>query len=174
MVNANLRHYVKSAGSEVFIAQRLKRLPRILVKMARHPRMRLTQMQDVGGCRAILGDEAAVRHVLDGIQRNWDVITVDDYIENPKTDGYRAVHVITRRSEVPIEVQLRTAGQQDWADEVERIDGLMPHAVKDGEGPPEVVEYLKALAELIDAVEGGTPVDPGLSSEFLRLRRLVP
>lgn len=80
MVNAGLRYYVKKSGSEVFIAQRLKRLPRVLDKLQRHPKMRLTQMQDVGGCRAILPDHDAVQRVLKGIENRWDIITVDDYV----------------------------------------------------------------------------------------------
>lgn len=172
--NANLRYYVKNAGQEVFIAQRLKRMPRIVEKLHRHPRMRLSQMQDVGGCRAILGSEAAIGSVIAGILRNWDVITVDDYISSPKPDGYRAVHVIVRNSGVPIEVQLRTAGQQDWADEVERIDGLLPAAVKDGEGPPEVIRYLQSLSEIIRTVEAGDIVENSLIQDFIRLRGLMP
>lgn len=59
-VNANVRHYIKKAGCEVVVAQRLKCLPRIIEKLVRYPRMRLTQMQDVGGCRAVLPDQRAV------------------------------------------------------------------------------------------------------------------
>ncbi len=66
--NANLRYYVKKAGHDVFIAQRLKRLPRIVEKLHRHPRMRLSQMQDVGGCRAILRDEVAIRPDFGGLK----------------------------------------------------------------------------------------------------------
>lgn len=152
----------------------LKRMPRIVEKLHRHPRMRLSQMQDVGGCRAILRDELAIREVLAGIVRNWDVMTVDDYILNPKPDGYRAVHVIVRKSGVPIEVQLRTPGQQDWADEVERLDGLLPVAVKDGEGTPQVVRYLQVLAEIIRTVEAGEVVDNSVIQDFIRLRGLMP
>lgn len=173
-VNANLRHYVKGAGCEVFIAQRLKRLPRIIEKLHRHPRMRLSQMQDVGGCRAILPDKAAIDSVLAGIRRNWEVITVDDYIAEPKPDGYRAIHVIVRRGGVPIEVQLRTFGQQDWADEVERIDGRVDYAVKDGEGPAHVLRYLWLLAEVIATSEAGHQGDEERLREMAELRRSMP
>ena len=82
--------------------------------------------------------------------------------------------MIVRNSGVPIEVQLRTPGQQDWADEVERIDGLIPAAVKDGEGPPEVISYLQVLATIISTVEAGRLVDEATLQDFLRLRALVP
>jgi putative GTP pyrophosphokinase len=173
-VNANLRHYVKATNCEVLIAQRLKRLPRIMEKLHRHPRMRLSQMQDVGGCRAILPSERAVRNVLAGITRNWDLITVDDYITEPKADGYRGVHAIVRRDGVPIEVQLRTFGQQDWADEVERADGLVQYAMKDGEGPPEVRRYLNLLSDIIAAAEGGRSVPEEWVTELHGLDSYMP
>jgi GTP pyrophosphokinase len=88
-INANLRHYVRTAGAPIIIAQRLKRLPRIIEKLSRHPRMRLSQMQDIGGCRAILPNQAAADNVLAGLQRNWEIITIDDYTKNPRPTGYR-------------------------------------------------------------------------------------
>jgi ppGpp synthetase/RelA/SpoT-type nucleotidyltranferase len=173
-VNANLRHYVKATDCEVLIAQRLKRLPRIIEKLHRQPRMRLSQMQDVGGCRAILPSERAVRNVLAGITRNWDLITVDDYITEPKKDGYRGVHAIVRRGGVPVEVQLRTFGEQDWADEVERMDGLVPYAMKDGEGPPEVRRYLNLLSDIIAASESGRSVPEEWVAELHTLGAHMP
>ena len=37
------------------VAQRLKRMESIIDKLRREPRMKLSQMQDLGGCRAIVG-----------------------------------------------------------------------------------------------------------------------
>jgi hypothetical protein len=42
------------------IAQWLKRVTSMLNKLAREPHMKLSQMQDLGGCRAIVPDVAAV------------------------------------------------------------------------------------------------------------------
>jgi putative GTP pyrophosphokinase len=159
-VNANLRYYVKKFDQPPTVAQRHKRLPRIVVKLLRHERMRLSQMQDVGGCRAILPNQAAVDGVLLGLKRNWDIVTTDDYVASPRSSGYRAVHVIVKRDGVPIEVQLRTPGQQSWADEVERLDSRFLESVKDGEGPPFLIDYLRRLADLINAIDRGDQVDP--------------
>jgi hypothetical protein len=72
---------------------------------------------------------------------------------------------------VPIEVQLRTVGQQDWADEIERIDSLKSYGLKDGIGPPDVLEYTQLLAQVINDYESGmTPDAPVLR----RLRTLRP
>lgn len=173
-VNAGLRYYVTKANAEIVIAQRMKRLPRIIQKLTRFPNMRLTQMQDVGGCRAVLPSQTVVQQVLAGIGKNWEVITVDDYVTNTPPTGYRAVHVIVRKDGVPIEVQLRTFGQQDWADEVERIDGLVPYALKDGEGPDEVLEYTRLLADVIVRIDAGELLDPQQAAALSELRSRVP
>ncbi len=41
-------------ASHGLISQRLKRFPAIFVKLRRFKHMKLSQMQDIGGCRAVL------------------------------------------------------------------------------------------------------------------------
>jgi putative GTP pyrophosphokinase len=172
-INANLRHYVKKANCDILIAQRMKRLPRILEKLHRHPRMRMSQMQDVGGCRAILPSQSAVYDVAAGLARNWDIVTSDDYVTEPRPTGYRALHVIVKRDGRPIEVQLRTIGQQDWADEIERLDGKYAYGLKVGEGPSDVLEYTRLFAELIWTTENGQTINRESLQRLRHLRETV-
>jgi putative GTP pyrophosphokinase len=174
MVNANLRYYVRKEGAPIIIAQRLKRLPRIIEKLSRHPRMRLSQMQDIGGCRAIVPTQTAADNVLAGIVRNWEILAVDNYAANPRPTGYRAIHAIVRRANTPIEVQIRTTGQQDWADEIERIDSLAGYGLKDGFGPPDVLEYTQILAEVIAKFEAGHTVSTETIRRLQHLQRDIP
>src|SRR5580704_5104351 len=44
----------KKVDSKAIVAQRLKRLPSIELKLRRFKDMRLSQMQDLGGCRAVV------------------------------------------------------------------------------------------------------------------------
>lgn len=53
-VTVGLRQFVARESSEVIVGQRLKRNPQILNKLGRLSSMRLTQMEDIAGCRAIL------------------------------------------------------------------------------------------------------------------------
>jgi putative GTP pyrophosphokinase len=53
-VNAGLRHYLNPHGRPS-VTQRLKKWPTIIYKLQRHPTMRLSAMQDVGGLRTICG-----------------------------------------------------------------------------------------------------------------------
>ena len=49
-----LRSRVKGVDSVALVSQRLKRLASIEAKLRRFPNMKLSQMQDLGGCRAVL------------------------------------------------------------------------------------------------------------------------
>lgn len=162
----NLRYYVGKETATITVAQRLKRIPRVLEKLSRLPNMRLSQMQDIGGSRAVLPSATAVSNVLAGLRRNWDVITTDDYTTTPKFTGYRGVHVIIRKDGVPVEVQLRTPGQQDWADAVERVDGRHDVGLKDGDAPDILCEYFRLASDAIAAQEATGQVPDHLDAEL--------
>jgi ppGpp synthetase/RelA/SpoT-type nucleotidyltranferase len=64
--------------------------------------MALSQMQDIGGCRAVVG---TVRHVHRLVQLHEDSVAKNpnvraefvkkyDYIAAPKSDGYRSIHFV--------------------------------------------------------------------------------
>jgi len=156
-----LRQFVQRESETVVVGQRLKRRPQILNKLERFSSMRLTQMEDIAGCRAILaGGAPEVAGVLRRIRRNWDIIGVDDYVKNPKSTGYRAIHVVVRRDGQPVEIQLRTLGQHDWAETVERVAARIRQPLKDGDGPPDLLTYFELVAWVIAEEENGEALDP--------------
>jgi hypothetical protein len=55
-----LRRLARQVDSHPLVAQRIKRLSSIELKLRRFPTMTLSQMQDLGGCRAIVAGAAAV------------------------------------------------------------------------------------------------------------------
>ena len=172
----SLRRFVQreSQSPEVLVAQRLKRMPTILDKLARHPNMKLTRMQDIAGCRAILpGGAVEARAVLRRIRKNWMVRELYDYVATPKTTGYRAIHVVVIRDERLIEVQLRTPGQHEWALDVERVGARLRVNLKDGEGPREIVDFFRIGAELIALEESGVEPDRELMLAFDQALRTV-
>jgi ppGpp synthetase/RelA/SpoT-type nucleotidyltranferase len=95
-VTVGIRQFVERESTEILVAQRLKRFPSILAKLSRQPTMRLSQMQDVGGCRAVLpGGKVEVEGVLNRIRANdWDIRVLTDYSITPRSTGYRAAHVL--------------------------------------------------------------------------------
>jgi hypothetical protein len=64
LVTPGVRNWVsREASGDIIVGQRLKRLDRIVDKLARFPTMRLSQMEDVGGCRAVLATPTEVEAV---------------------------------------------------------------------------------------------------------------
>ena len=92
-----LRRYAQEIDPNVVVAQRIKRLSSISLKLSLRNNMRLSQMQDIGGCRAVLNSLQAVQ-ALHNRYKSSDIkhklISVDDYIENPKSPGYRSLHLV--------------------------------------------------------------------------------
>src|SRR5260370_19779222 len=103
----NLRRMARKFDhASPLVAQRTKRLVSIGFKLMRNSNMKLTQMQDIGGCRAVLGSVRAVRQLDQFIRKesrmHHEFGTCDDYITHPKDSGYRGIHLVYRfRSATP-------------------------------------------------------------------------
>jgi hypothetical protein len=54
----------KKVDPEAIVAQRLKRMSSIEAKLRRFPEMRLSQMQDIGGCRAVVRNILRVNRLV--------------------------------------------------------------------------------------------------------------
>jgi len=138
-------------------AQRLKRIPAIVAKLGRGT-MRLSQMEDVAGCRAVLVDHDALARVAERIRHNWEIEGEDDYIAKPKPDGYRAIHLRAQRDDYRIEIQLRTRSAHAWAELVDDLTLRMSPQfdVKHGVAPADLLADLKRLADILAELELGT------------------
>jgi hypothetical protein len=161
-VNASVRHYLHEVESGPHgVTQRLKRFATIAGKLARFPAMALTQMEDVGGVRVVLSDQRAVDQVVGRLEANWDITRHRDYARHPKGDGYRAIHLIVRRSDCKIELQLRTSVQDLWAQSVEDDTRAVRLDLKFGGGPHELLDYYRTVSEVLARREAGIlPDDP--------------
>ncbi len=76
--------------------------------------------------------------------------------------GYRALHFTVPRDGKKIEVQLRTRGQQAWANAIEAADSSHNLTLKDGVGPDSMVEYFSAVGDYIYHQEYDLDVSDGL------------
>lgn len=99
-----LRRKAQAVDGNSLVAQRIKRLYSIKHKLDRFPTMRLVQIQDIGGCRAIVSTVEHLQKLVD-IMANRDenrsgrglkhkLIDEKDYITSPKISGYRGVHLV--------------------------------------------------------------------------------
>lgn len=167
-----LRSMVRTTGSvDAPVGQRLKRMPTILYKLGRYPNMNLTTMQDIAGCRVILPDQDAVHRLQRRIHQNsWEVRETYDYAADPKPDGYRAIHVVVVRDNRLVEIQLRTLWQHAWARNVESIDLVFGHGLKEGGGPEVLRQLLERSAYAVAVTRDGSRMPPEFDKEFDVLR----
>ena len=162
---ANIRKNLKKMrlDDKAIVAQRLKRLPSILLKLSRFPTMRMERMQDIGGIRIILPTIEDVYRVRDSLKAlKWKHLLKreKDYILAPQDSGYRSYDNKRASAEFQglcVEIQIRTKLQHIWATAVETIGTFIEHSLKSSQGPQEWLDYLK-LASAIFAIEEGTNV----------------
>lgn len=87
---------------------------------------------------------------------------MNNYISNPKPDGYRSIHLVYRtnkRPEVQIELQLRTHLQHIWATAVEVFGTIVKTSFKTGNGEDEWRTFFKLLSSRF-AQKEGRPILP--------------
>jgi len=175
----NLRRMGRKFDKNVIIAQRTKRIVSIYRKLVDRPKMKMTQMQDVAGCRAVLRNVGAVRALDHFIRKesrmNHQFSTHDDYIANPRISGYRGIHLVYRfKADRPpasgcnglkIEIQLRSQYQHAWATTVEAVGTFLGTALKASIGPDEWLRFFALMGSGIALREKqplvpGTPTDP--------------
>jgi len=173
-----LKSFVKTTGMpEATLAQRLKRLPRILGKLARYPSMQIVNMDDIAGCRVTVDSLDEQRSLVDHILKRWDeqgqVVRVRDYVAQPKDSGYRAVHVVVLRDERRVEIQVRTRLQQAWPNAVEDSSRALGEELKWDSGPEAAFKYHRVWSETLEDVEKGLPLSRARVQELAELRRIA-
>jgi ppGpp synthetase/RelA/SpoT-type nucleotidyltranferase len=151
------------AGGEARVSQRLKRLHRIAEKLVRADfRGRLSQMEDIGGCRAVVQSLDHLLRLRDRVTARWAATmraeSARDYVASPKADGYRAVHLVVERDGLLVEVQLRTHRQHLWATNVERLEARVGRPLRGGHASERMGEALRGLSEALAMLDRGLPV----------------
>lgn len=158
-----LRQRIQKISDRAIAAQRLKRTPSILLKLSNHKTMRLSAMQDIGGLRAILDSTEEVYELLRLYKRSKSkhtLFSLDDYIESPKPDGYRSIHLVYKLSKTPslfLELQFRSQLQHIWATGVEVFGTLQNSSFKSGQGNRRWLEFF-ALLSSVFAIKENKPV----------------
>ncbi len=114
----------------------------------------LDNLNDVAGVRVICSfiDDIYMVAEMFSNQDDITVISVKDYIKNPKPNGYRSYHMIieipvffsNRKQYMKVEVQLRTIAMDFWAS----LEHKMRYK-KDIVGAEKIEQELKDCAEVI-------------------------
>jgi len=166
-----LRSMVNTERCCVEVTQRLKRVPTILDKLRREPTLALATMQDIGGCRAVLDSIDEIRRVQRRVSKHRPPIRVSDYVSEPRSSGYRGVHLIVMYDQCSIEVQLRTKVMHEWAITVERLSERLGSDLKSGSGPGPALDLLETISRAMALEEQGAVVGADIVETIGRLRR---
>jgi hypothetical protein len=176
----NLRRVARNFDSSVTVAQRQKRLPSIISKLSRLDWLSLADMQDLGGCRAVLTEvgevEALAEYYLNASSMRHELVQQDHYIDKPKKSGYRSIHLIyayqSDKNEIynslRIEMQLRSQLQHAWATAVETIDLFTSQALKSSTGEKRWLRFFALMSSAL-AVRESRPRVPGTPDDYREL-----
>jgi putative GTP pyrophosphokinase len=115
-------------------------------------------IQDIAGIRitcSFISDTYRVLELLSS-QQDITVLQVKDYIENPKPNGYKSLHLIAaipvfmsdRVEPVTVEIQIRTVAMDFWASLEHKI-----FYKYDGAVPPALVAELKQAADVANHLD---------------------
>jgi Region found in RelA / SpoT proteins len=134
--------------------------------------MKLTQMQDIGGCRAVVTSVDALNDLVaryDQSRIKHKRATCDDYIAKPRRSGYRGVHLVYRYrsdndskmiyNDLKIELQLRSQFQHAWATAVETVGTFIGQALKSSIGQGQWLRFFQLMGTAI-AIRERTPAVP--------------
>jgi putative GTP pyrophosphokinase len=156
----------RTRRTEVVVAQRHKRKRTIFDKLTRYPKMELSRMDDVAGCRLIFNSIDELQHFRAAFHKarfNHKRKNEDDkydYIKNPNPHtGYRGIHDIyeydvnspygDQYKGLLIEIQYRTKYQHAWATCVELIGFITENQPKFQRGDTRFQYVLQMASEII-------------------------
>lgn len=160
---ASLR--ARTKYQDIIVAQRHKRRNTIIDKLQRIPKMELSRMDDIAGCRLIFNDLEEVykfRQRFHGARfKHTRKNEVDkyDYIKKPKSTGYRGIHdvysynVTSSNSDkykgLLIEIQYRTMVQHAWATAVEVVGFITENRPKFQQGDERYLDCMSYASEIL-------------------------
>ncbi|MFN0279286.1 MAG: hypothetical protein ACKVRN_11875 [Pyrinomonadaceae bacterium] len=161
------RHSFSEAYEVVvtIISQRMNLLPigrprksrQSIADKLRRQTTKLSQMQDIAGCRLVVPDSFVQEIVIDSFEAAFrddcfEGLRMVDRRSKPSHD-YRAVHLIVKTRGRPVEVQLRTALQHRWAELSEKLSDLVDPKIKYGGGDKSIRDLLSKSSMLISQLE---------------------
>ncbi len=177
-IRQELAGRIKRIQASAITAARVKRMKSIRRKLQRLP-MNLTQIQDLGGCRAILASVSEMEALVDTYRSspsNHLIRNDTNYIQQPRPGGYRSHHFVLEfqgdedqkiHDGKRIEVQIRTQLQHSWATAVEAIGLVRGEDLKGGEGDESWLRLFELMSSEFAEIEK-CPLVPGTPDRPIR------
>ena len=146
-----------------YVKKRLKSPESIVKKLKRYgyetsiPNM-MEYCNDIAGIRIVCSFTSDIYRLADMIGRQNDitVISIKDYIKNPKESGYKSYHMIVslpiflsdRVVDTKVEIQIRTIAMDFWASLEHKI-----YYKFEGNAPEYISSDLRACAEIVSRLD---------------------
>lgn len=115
-------------------------------------------VKDMAGMRIICSFISDIYRISDMLQKQRDitVLEIQDYIKNPKPNGYQSLHLLVeipvfmsdREERVCVEIQIRTMAMDFWASLEHKIYYKYKKVV-----PSNLLQELKAAADTVTALD---------------------
>ena len=142
---------IKSATGIDVSGRPAKSTTAIVDKLSRES-IRLSQMQDISGCRIIVADTESQNVLASKLSALFTETAMSDRRAKP-SHGYRAIHIIVHHADRAVEIQVRTQLQHLWAEHSEKLADKFGIAVKYDGGPEDIRQRLEVLSKGIGFVE---------------------
>jgi ppGpp synthetase/RelA/SpoT-type nucleotidyltranferase len=123
-----------------------------IIEKIRRETIRLSQMQDIAGCRVVVDNILVQDQVVERLKSALPKAIVVDRRKQPSF-GYRAMHVIVTARNKPVEIQVRTELQHLWAQFSEKLSDVRDPGIKYGGGGTEIQQTLSSISTLIASLE---------------------
>lgn len=145
------------------ITSRLKTPQSIAKKLRRYEKELdvdniIKHINDVAGIRIICSFTPDIYRIADLLSKlsGIKVITIKDYIANPKPNGYRSYHMIitvpvylsNTTTDIKVEIQIRTSAMDFWASLEHKI-----YYKFEGNAPEHIRKELKECSELVSYLD---------------------
>lgn len=171
---------------------RVKTTNTMVDKLRRTRGMHLSRVQNLAGARIVVADLAAQDSAAGRIAGFYASRYCRTKIVDRRADprfGYRAVHIVTRIDDMPVEIQVRTALQDTWAQLVERLADRWGRDIRYGQEPQDpsasvlagsracsrsqALSHLMKLSESILRLEGARAAAEGAREQDAPARAAV-
>lgn len=146
-----------------YVKARIKTPESIVKKLKRHGKEvsidnMINCINDIAGIRIVCSFTSDIYKLAEmiGKQRDLTVVSVKDYIKNPKESGYKSYHMIVSVPvylsdsvvETKVEIQIRTIAMDFWASLEHKI-----YYKFEGHAPAYISEDLKACADMVSELD---------------------
>ena len=118
----------------------------------------LNHIKDIAGIRIVCSFTSDIYRIAEmiGKQNDLTVISVKDYISNPKTSGYKSFHMLVsvpiylsdRVVDTKVEIQIRTIAMDFWASLEHKI-----YYKFEGNAPEYISEELRDCANIVSKLD---------------------